>query len=138
MKLVPVKSVDNRSILFPYGGGPTPARPDKGPDRQRGDRRLAIRQAINDAVDRAALVEGVLEGFGSPAIGPVDGLPWFEPRRRWPTTTSRRAKKILADGGWKDSDGDGIVELNGQAARFTLVYPGTDTTRQGLPWPPAT
>lgn len=32
------------------------------------------------------------------------------------------AKKILADGGWKDSDNDGIVEKDGQKAEFKLLY----------------
>ena len=32
------------------------------------------------------------------------------------------AKKILADGGWTDTDNDGIVEKNGQKAEFKLLY----------------
>ena len=54
-------------------------------------------------------------------------------RRRGSTRTSRRstfdpdkAKQILADGGWADSDGDGIVEKDGTKAKIELCT----TTRQ--------
>ena len=42
------------------------------------------------------------------------------------------AKKILADGGWKDTDGDGILEKNGLKAEFTLLYPSNAQERQAL------
>ena len=132
MKLVSVDSVDNRGMMLP-------AAPAEGKTTDKGypignavTSTLAIRQAVNVAVDRNALVAGVLDGHGSPAIGPVDGLPWFEEDSAVVDNDLEKARKILADGGWADTDGDGIVELNGQAARFTLLYPATDTTRQGL------
>jgi peptide/nickel transport system substrate-binding protein len=33
-----------------------------------------------------------------------------------------RAKKILVDKGWKDTDGDGYLELNGKKFEFTVSY----------------
>lgn len=33
-----------------------------------------------------------------------------------------KAEQILADGGWSDTDGDGIVEKDGQKAEFTVYY----------------
>ena len=132
MRLVSVDSVDNRGMMLPTAPAEGKTTADGHPIGNAVTSNLAIRQAVNVVVDRQALVAGVLDGYGSPAIGPVDGLPWFEASSAVADNDVERAKRILADGGWRDGDGDGIVELNGQAARFTLVYPGTDTTRQGL------
>jgi peptide/nickel transport system substrate-binding protein len=132
MRRVTVKSVDNRGILFPFV-------PDDGQTTESGapigndvtaDR--AIRQAVNYALDRETLVEGVLEGFGSPAYGPVSGLAWEQPEAAIDDADIEAAKQILADGGWADANGDGVVEKNGQPAEFTLIYPASDATRQAL------
>src|SRR5690606_7232386 len=92
----------------------------------------AVRQAVNKAVDRQELVDGVLNGFGSPATGPVDNSPWYNAASAIEDADVDGAKKLLADDGWTDSDGDGIVEKDGLKAAFTLLYPATDSLRQGL------
>lgn len=132
MRLVDVQSVDNRGMLFPFVA-------DTGDQTEEGyaignnvTADPAIRQAINYVVDRAALVEGVLEGYGSPAYGPVSGLAWEEPSTVLVDADPATAQTILADGGWADSDGDGIVEKDGSKAEFTLIYPASDSTRQAL------
>lgn len=132
MTLVPVTSVDNRGVMFPYV-------PDTGRKTEKGypigndvtsDR--AIRQAVNHVVDRQALVDGVLEGFGSPASGPVDGLPWYEPRSSIKDNDAARARSLLDAAGWVDSNGDGVRERKGVDAAFTLIYPAADSLRQAL------
>lgn len=132
MQLVDVQSVDNRGMLFPFVA-------DTGEQTEAGHAignnvtaDPAIRQAVNYAIDRAALVEGVLEGYGSPAYGPVSGLAWEEPSAVIADADLATAQTILADGGWADSDGDGIVEKEGAMAEFTLIYPASDSTRQAL------
>lgn len=132
MRLVAVESVDNRGIMFPYP-------PDTGQKDEEGNpignnvtSDLALRQAINYAIDRKALVDGILEGYGSPASGPVDGLPWWQERSAITDADPERARQILADGGWADADGDGILDKGGLRAAFTVLYPANDSTRQGL------
>ncbi|MFR1215327.1 MAG: hypothetical protein ACLSCV_12050 [Acutalibacteraceae bacterium] len=39
---------------------------------------------------------------------------------------------MLADAGWKDTNGDGIVELNGLKAEFNVMYPSEDSGRQAI------
>lgn len=132
MRVLPVKSVDNRGIMFPMVPNTGEKTADGYPIGNDVTADRAIRQAINYAINRQALVDGVLEGFGSPASGPVDGLPWWEPTTAIKDNDPEKARRILADGGWADTDGDGIVEKNGLRAEFTLVYPASDSTRQAL------
>lgn len=132
MKLHVVKSVDNRGLMFPMVknvGKTTPAGLPIGNDVTADP---AIRKAVNHAINRQALVDGVLEGFGSPAFGVADNLPWDNAAVRIADNDAATAKKILADAGWKDTDGDGIVEKDGLKAEFTVVYNSKDSLRQGL------
>ncbi|SOE03071.1 ABC transporter substrate-binding protein [Blastococcus haudaquaticus] len=132
MRLVPVPSVDNRGIMFPYVPDEGRTTEDGAPIGNDVTSDLAVRQAVNSAVDRELLVEGVLEGFGSPATGPVDGLPWYEPASAVGDADPARAARLLEDAGWVDGDGDGVRERDGVRAEFALLYPADDSLRQGL------
>lgn len=132
MKLHVVKSVDNRGLMFPTV-------PDKGLETPKGVRigndvtaDVAIRKAVNYAVDREALVAGVLDGYGRPAFGVVDGLPWDNADIRFRDNDPEKAEAILEKAGWKDKDNDGIREKNGIKAEFIIVYNARDSLRQGL------
>jgi peptide/nickel transport system substrate-binding protein len=131
MSLVSLKSVDNRGIMFPVVRAGEKTKDDLlvGNDVTAD---VAIRKAINVAVDRQALVRGVLEGFGTPAYTLCDGLPWWNSETVIKDANLEEAKKILSDAGWKDKDGDGILEKDSLKAQFTLVYPASDQTRQSL------
>jgi peptide/nickel transport system substrate-binding protein len=132
MRLADVQSVDNRGLMFPYVPNEGKTTDEGFPIGNNVTADKAIRQAVNYALDRQALVEGVLEGFGAPAIGPVDGLAWFQPGSAIQDNNLEQAQQILSKGGWSDSDGDGVVEKNGQKAEFTIIYPASDATRQAL------
>ncbi|UOE76818.1 ABC transporter substrate-binding protein [Parageobacillus thermoglucosidasius] len=131
MRLEAIKTVDNRGIMFPFvpSGDKTK---DGYPIGNDVTADIAIRKAINVAIDRKALVEGVLEGYGTPAYTAVDGLPWWNEQTVFQDRDIEEAKKILSDAGWKDRDGDGIVEKGSLKAEFTLLYPSGDVTRQSL------
>jgi len=132
MRLVDVASVDNRGISFPYppAEGRTDGEGDPIGNAVTSD--LAVRRAVNVAIDRAALVDGILEGYGSPATGPVDGLPWYNPDAAIAYADPEGAARLLEDAGWRDGDGDGVRERDGVRAAFTILYPSDDTVRQGL------
>ncbi|AOV07972.1 ABC transporter substrate-binding protein [Sporosarcina ureilytica] len=131
MKLEAIQTVDNRGIVFPYvkSGDRTQDGLPIGNDVTADP---AIRQAINIAVDRKALIDGVLAGYGSPAYTLVDGLPWWNPDTVIQDTDVEGARKVLEDADWKDTDGDGILEKGALKAEFTLLYPSDDTLRQSL------
>lgn len=131
MKLTEVSSVDNRGIMFPtVKSGEVDA--DSNPIGNEVTSDLAIRQAINVALDRQAIVDGVLEGYGTKAYSICDKMPWWNEETVTTDNDVDLAKKILADGGWIDADGDGILEKDNIKAEFNLVYPSGDQLRQSL------
>ena len=131
MRLVALESVDNRGIMFPFvkAGEKTADGLNVGNDVTAD---AAVRQAVNVAVNRQALVDGVLEGQGTPAYTVCDGLPWWNPDAVIKDNDMEVAGKILADAGWVDGDGDGVLEKGDLKAQFALVYPASDQTRQSL------
>lgn len=90
---------------------------------------LALRRAMAYALDREALTDQVLGGYGTPAFSVTDGMPWASEKIQIEPDIEK-AKQILADGGWKDSDGDGYLDLNGVRAKLDLYFDESDATRQ--------
>ncbi|MFF3102630.1 ABC transporter substrate-binding protein [Viridibacillus arvi] len=131
MRLETIQTVDNRGIVFPFvkSGDVNEAGLPIGNDVTADP---AIRHAINIGVDRQALVDGVLEGHGTPAYTSVDGLPWWNSETVIKDADMDIAKKLLSDAGWKDTDGDGILEKDSLKAEFTLYYLANDAIRQSL------
>ncbi|MDP3479553.1 MAG: ABC transporter substrate-binding protein [Desulfoprunum sp.] len=130
MTIHAVKSVDNRGLMFPTV-------PDTGKKTDKGysignnvTADPAIRRAITIAIDRKALVQGVLEGYGRPAYGVCDGLPWDNPNNSFQDNDQAGAATLLQKAGWIDSDGDGIREKKGLKAEFTIIYPANRSERQ--------
>lgn len=86
---------------------------------------IAIRKALNTAIDRERIVEGVLNGYGSVSTTGLEKMPWLNPETVLAPSEyadEETAKRILAEAGWVDTDGDGIVEKNGIKAAFNLLY----------------
>ncbi|MEV5725018.1 ABC transporter substrate-binding protein [Streptomyces pharetrae] len=109
------KSYDFRAVTLPTG------------DEVTGDR--AVRQALDAAVDRQAMVDKILDGAGRPAYGP---LPMDDPYFAAGIQRAHdlaKARRILDRAGWKPGD-DGIRTKNGRRAAFTLLYPSGDKVRQ--------
>jgi peptide/nickel transport system substrate-binding protein len=131
MRLVRATSVDNRGIMFPCQKADHPDLNGK-PVGNDVTADPAIRQAINYAIDRQALVKGVLNGFGTPAYGSVSHMEWEEKSTRIQDNNLEKAAALLKEAGWQDQDQDGILDKNGLAAEFTLLYPADRVIRQSL------
>ncbi|ETT83072.1 ABC transporter substrate-binding protein [Viridibacillus sp. FSL R5-0477] len=131
MRLETIQTVDNRGIVFPFVKSGE-VNEDGLPIGNDATADPAIRHAINIGVNRQALVDGVLEGHGTPAYTSVDGLPWWNSETVIKDADMDSAKKLLSDAGWKDTDGDGILEKGSLKAEFTLYYLANDAIRQSL------
>ncbi|OZT73761.1 ABC transporter substrate-binding protein [Vreelandella boliviensis] len=131
MQRISMESVDNRGILFPMQSANSKHAASGAPIGNDVTADIAIRQAINLAVDRDTLVEVALHGYGRPAFGPADGLPWSSSDERLAAPDLEQAEEILDAAGWQLHD-DGLRYKDGLPASFRLTYPSSDTTRQLL------
>jgi len=89
-------------------------------DPRFADRR--VRQAFAYAIDKHELIEGVLLGLGQEATGPYKPGTWaYNPNvRRYPHDPAR-ARALLAEAGWKDTDGDGLLDKDGKPFTFEIL-----------------
>ncbi len=89
---------------------------------------VAVRRAINLAIDREQLIDNVLNGYGRPAFSVGDGMPWSSPDMRVECDIDA-AKVLLDEAGWKPG-ADGIRKRDGVRAAFDLWYSSDDSVRQ--------
>src|SRR5262249_49694940 len=87
-----------------------------------------VRRAMTLALNRRQIIDSVFVGLGQLSTGPyLPGSPYNDPSVTPIPYDLEAAKKLLAEAGWSDSDGDGILEkqLPGEAKRvpfeFTLL-----------------
>ncbi len=81
-----------------------------------------VRQAIAYAIDKEDIIKGVLLGLGKPATGPFKPGTWpYNPNVRQYPYDSAKAKALLAEAGWRDVNGDGILEKDGRPFTFEIV-----------------
>ena len=131
MNLISLQSVDNRAIAYPMV--PSGEKTEEGyPIGNDVTSDKAIRKAIDIAVDREDLVDGILNGYGTKASSLADDMPWYNPE----TEVSGKgeveeAKKILEEAGWEEA-ADGFREKDGIRAEFDLYYPASDKVRQSI------
>lgn len=96
---------------------------------------LAVRQAINYCIDREGYADVVYQGFATPcygiypdnlAFGGTDGL-----NLTVDSYDADKAKEIIADAGYQDTDGDGILDKDGVNLSFkVLTYSYNDNCIQ--------
>ena len=81
-----------------------------------------VRQAIAYAINKKELIDGVLFGLGEEATGPYKPGTWpYDPHVKHYPYDPAKAKALLAAAGWKDTDGDGILDKDGHPFSFTIV-----------------
>ncbi|WP_392564842.1 ABC transporter substrate-binding protein [Orbus wheelerorum] len=130
MKLIERQSVENRGISFPIP--PAGEKDAQGaPIGNDVTSDVAIRRAINYAIDRKLLSKSILEGFAIPAYTGVEGLPWNSPDSAFKDGDITKAKAVLEQAGWYLNQ-NGLREKNGKIAKLTLWYASGDTTRRDL------
>lgn len=83
---------------------------------------VRVRQAISRGIGRDDLVRGVLLGQGVAAFGPFKPGTWAShPDLRPPRRDVAAARRLLAEAGYADTDGDGVLEKNGRPLAFTIL-----------------
>ncbi len=95
------------------------------------DRR--VRRALSLGINRKALVDTVFRGHAVLATGPVLSSMWgFDRTLPQLPYDQAQAAKLLEQAGWRDQDGDGILERDGKPFAFDLLYPASNTIRRQM------
>ena len=80
-----------------------------------------VRQAVVLAIDRQALVGAITQGKGAEAIGPFPPGFLTCDQLRAHRFEPEKARALLSEAGYRDTDGDGIVEKDGQPLVLDLL-----------------
>lgn len=80
-----------------------------------------VRRALTMGIDRQQIVDALLYGYGTIAVSDAMPFQWefndgLEP---WPYDPEA-ARRMLEEEGWRDTDGDGILDKDGRPFRFEL------------------
>ncbi len=83
---------------------------------------VKVRQALAYALNKEDIIKGVYLGQAEPTIGPYKPGTWvyndqIEPYGYDPD----KAKALLAEAGWEDTDGDGMLDKDGKPFAFTIM-----------------
>jgi peptide/nickel transport system substrate-binding protein len=93
-----------------------------------------VRQALMYALDRESIVQNILLGYAEVAQGTQPTISYAyapdEVKTKY-TYDPEKAKSLLSEAGWTDSDGDGVVDKDGESLSFEYLYPsGTNIYEQ--------
>jgi peptide/nickel transport system substrate-binding protein len=96
------------------------------PNALFGDKK--VRQALAYAVDMQKIIADILtsetgEAFARPAIGTISPslCNAYNDQVKPLPFDREKAKQLLAEAGWKDTNGDGVVDKDGKKFSFTLT-----------------
>ena len=83
---------------------------------------VRVRQAINYAIDKQEIIDGVLLGLGLPVASPYKpGTRWSNPKLQPYPYDPHKAIALLKEAGFEDHDHDGILDRDGQPLSFEIL-----------------
>jgi oligopeptide transport system substrate-binding protein len=108
--------------------------PPVGAEKGEGHPAMAdprVRRALWMTIDREHIVGNITKGGQFPAysiVPPVTSRTYRGPKG--PGFNPEAAKALLAEAGWKDTDGDGIADKDGVKLEFTILYNTNEAHKQ--------
>ena len=82
---------------------------------------VRVRQALNHAVDKGYIIEQVYAGRAVALPGPLSPFNDYVNQALEPYPYDpERSLELLAEAGWRDSDGDGILDRDGRSLTFII------------------
>lgn len=92
-----------------------------------------VREALTDALDRPTIARATF-GDSTPVPDAAQSQlwSWITSGIRATPTNVVRARALLAQAGWRDANGDGVLDKDGVPLRFALVYPSSSAFRHTI------
>lgn len=92
---------------------------------------IRVRQALNIAVNKQEIIDGVLMGLGRECIGPFVPESWAYNNDIAPAVFNPSgAVKLLQEAGYKDTDNDGWLDKDNKIFEFTILSSSTNDQRR--------
>ena len=91
-----------------------------------------VRRALTMALNRPQIIEALLHGFAVPAHGMIP--PWnpmYTDIGTLPYDVNQ-SRQLLAQAGWRDTNGDGLIDQGGRPFRFTLLVNSANRLHQDM------
>ncbi len=95
-----------------------------------------VRWAMGHLIDRDLIIKEIIKGIARPLNAAINFTnPWHDASLPGPKFDPARAKALLAEAGWTDSDGDGYLDkvINGKKTPFEFTFmniSGNETMKQ--------
>ena len=92
-----------------------------GKDGLFADQRLRL--ALNHAINRDAIIKKIFGGYALANASPVATVMYGYAAQEPYAFDPVRAKALLAEAGWRDTNGDGVVDKGGEPLTLQLLFP---------------
>ncbi len=83
----------------------------------------AVRQALNYATPREAIADKIFRGYAQNSDSPLAFNTFGHKSIGGYEYDPEKAKSMLADAGWTDSNGDGVLDKDGKDLKLTMYTP---------------
>ena len=92
-----------------------------------------VRRAVLMGIDRPTLAKTLFGNVGEPALSPIPAaLREHSGSVRPVPYDTAGAKRLLAEAGWRDSNGDGILDKAGRPLKFEIEFISSDQVRKDM------
>lgn len=91
------------------------------------------RRALTMLINRQKILDQLIFSLGQISKGPLMPDSVYSDKNLQPHPYDpQAAKKLLAEAGWRDTDGDGILERNGEKFTFNMLQISGSSTQQRI------